>query len=160
MANYFKTVLYAYPETDRLIEAVDNAFVKKLKNSQYDYSDALSQCEELLRLTSVKASLIKLKRVIGGILATLTEEEMSLIRYKYFGSRQEAVDVYSRTYYRRQVRLANKIAKKLESVGITEEWVKSHLYCLTFFKEIDRRLKAKELRDLKRVESLTKKRTL
>ena len=63
MANYEKTVLYIYPEIDKIVARVDEKFKERVFASRIDTSPALEQCNELVKLTEIKSALLALKGV-------------------------------------------------------------------------------------------------
>ena len=69
---------------------------------------------------------------------------MFCLEYKYFKRKSkkyfENFDFTSRSYFRKQVKIINKVAKSLELAGATDEWFKEHCLRMDFFKELLKRV--------------------
>lgn len=143
MIHYEKVAFYVFKDVERLVAAVDRAFFAKVQKSRTSSDPALTACEELMKLTSAKRALYRLQNAVSAIYNGSTPDEKKLIAYKYFGI-QNDVDYKSRTYFRRQNRLANVLKEKLTRLGITEEWFEENLMPLTIVRETARRVAARE----------------
>ena len=146
MANYERTILYIYPEIDKIVARVDEKFKEKVFRSNLDTSPALDQCNDLIKLTEVKSALLALKVTVGDWLKKLTEEERAMVEYKYFGKKSNLalVDIHKRQYYRKQTKISSSILFYLEKKGITESWFNKKLLHLSFIKEVSRRVALRE----------------
>ena len=146
MANYEKTVLYIFPEIDKIVARVDEKFKEKVFSSKRDNSPALEQCNELIKLTEVKSALLIIKAIVGDWVKRLTDEERAMVEYKYFGKKSNlaVVDIHKRQYYRKQSKLASSLLFFLEKKGVTSEWFDKKLLHLSFIKEISRRVDLRE----------------
>ncbi len=146
MANYEKTVLYIYPEIDKIVARVDEKFKERVFASRIDTSPALEQCNELVKLTEIKSALLALKGVTNEWLKKISDEERVMVEYKYFGKKSNlaVVDIHKRQYYRKQTKLASAFLFWLEKRGISEEWFNKRLLRLSFIKEISRRVDLRE----------------
>lgn len=141
MNTYFsKTILYGYAVLDDLINQIDELENKKAILSINDTSPAISQCEKMIDFNIQKAVLYIVKKTVDKILATFTNEELLLLDYKYFKkkdrSEYETLNYLSRTYFRKQVKVAVKFAERLESSGIDEKFFKEKCLSIDFFKNL------------------------
>lgn len=143
---YAKTTLYAYPVIEGVIEQIDDIIEKRALGSMTDFSPAEEQCEKILTLISQKDSLIKLKLILDEILDKFSPDEIDCLDYKYFRyhfhdkSYYENFDYLSRAYFRKQIKVAEKFAKRLENKGITDEVFKREFLSTDFFLELLKRV--------------------
>lgn len=155
---YAKTALYLYPCIDKVNEQIDELLEKKALASMNDFSPCLTQCEKMVELGVQNAKLIDLKQRIAQALGGLSEEETALLEFKYFHCRKKedmpSQDVASRTYFRRQQRVAEKFAMLLEEEGITDEVFEREYLCIEFIRELFRRVKLKEDAAKKKYEAI------
>lgn len=158
---YAKTLLYAYPAIDGIIEQIDSLVEKKALFSMNDCSSCLSQCEIILGLTEQKKVYLKLMLELRAVLSKFSKEELDLLDYKYFKQKPksyyEDFDSQSRGYFRRQVRIAKKFAEIIEEIGLTDEWYIKNCLTIEFFKELLKRVKENEVsskKNLSRAEKL------
>lgn len=147
-ALYVKSILYAYPNLDKITEQIDSMVERKAIASMDDYSPCEEQCEAILRLTEEKDYLNKLKFICRNIFRRLPRAELICLDYKYF--KQKPKDFYKdkrmsgRSYYRRQERIIEYLSERFDKWGISDEWFERNLLCNDFIKELYRRLKDKE----------------
>jgi hypothetical protein len=147
MASFEKIIFYSYPKLEKVVRVIDANFKKKILESKCDFSSALFQCEELIKLTNAKVALLKVKRVIEKILSDLGSLA-PFVKYKYFGiknSETAFIDSTKRGYYRIQDKIAKKLKLKLELLGINQDWFDQNLKHLTYIKEVARRVEVREL---------------
>jgi len=141
---YTKTVLYAYPNIEAVMEQIDDLVERKALSSINDFTPCLQQCEKILDFTQQKKALIDLKVMADQALERLTKEQSDCLEYKYFKRKPKEyfsdMDTDSRGYFRRQVSLVNKMAKLFDKVGITDEWFSVNCLNMDFFKELLRRV--------------------
>ncbi len=137
MSKYHNSLLKIYPDIDRYVKSIDREFMRKIMLSKFDTSPALSQCNDLVKLTNAKKSLLYVKQIIGEIYESLTEEEKGLVGYKYFNKKCscEIPDIYNRTYYRKQNKLDNKLQLCFIKRGVTQEWFNDNMLKITSIKE-------------------------
>ena len=145
---YAKTALYAYANLEAIMEQIDELVEKKALSSMSDYSSALEQCESILNYTAQKDVLIDLKLHIDEALTKLKDENLDYLDYKYF--KQKPKDYYvdfdfeSRNYFRKQKKLATRVARLLEAGGATDEWFEKNCLKIDFFFELYKRTLAHE----------------
>ena len=143
---YAKTILFAYPNIEAVIEQIDDIVMRKALSSRCDYSACQAQCEEICRLTETKVRMLELIEHVNTVLATLTQYETDLLDYKYFHIQpKEYFDeigfiAEGRTYFRHQTAIINKVAKRLEHFGVTDEWYTKNFSCVRFFSELLKRV--------------------
>ncbi len=141
---YAKCVLFGYPHLKELTEQIDNIVEKKALGSMSNFSPCLFQCEEILDLTEQKKNLIFLLVIMKKITLKLTREESVYLDYKYFKRLPKDVylgfDFSSRNYFRKQVRLAEKVAYLLEQEGVDDQCFEQKFLIMDFFKEMLKRV--------------------
>ncbi len=137
---YVKTLLFAYAGLDDVILSIDEQVGRKAINSRTNYSPAISQFEEIIALTNEKEIILAVKLVCDTVLGKFSEEDLTLFRYKYFGTLDEMeellLDTTSRTYFRRQERLFNRFARRVENLGIDDDFFVKKCLSVDFFKQI------------------------
>ena len=141
---YAKTVLYAYPNVDVLIEQIDELVERKALYSMNDYSPCEQIAEKILDYTAQKVTLKELKIFVEKVLLKFTEDQLDCLDYKYFKIKPKEYykdfDFSSRNYFRKQVRLAKKFSEKMDEVGATDEWFKENCLKSDFFRELLKRV--------------------
>lgn len=141
---YAKSVLYSYPHLSDLADQFDQSVERKALNSMTNYSPCIFQCEEILSLTEQKKSVLLLWLVMKKIILKLSNEEMLYLDYKYFKKMPKEVydnfDTSSRNYFRKQVKLAEKVANLLEKEGVTDTVYQEKYLAIDFFKEMLKRV--------------------
>lgn len=142
--QYAKTALYAYPNIEEVAEQIDELVERKALASMRDCSPALEQCEKIVDFTIQKSILFALKIMVEEVLSKLTLSEMDCLEYKYFKRKPKeyffGFDAESRGYFRRQIKLAEKISDRLEKVGVTDEWFEQNCLQMDFFNELLKRV--------------------
>lgn len=145
---YAKTILYAYPNIEVLAEQIDEVVERKAISSMMDFRPCLEQCYSLLDLTYYKDCLFSLKLIVEDIISILKAKDLELVEYKYFHSKKREdliyVDINTRSYYRRQAKIVDKIALMLENRGINNAYFEEKYLCSDFFKELLERIMAHE----------------
>lgn len=146
--NYAKTLLYAYKSLDAVTEQLDELVLKKAMASMNDLSPCEAQCEKILSITDQKDVLIDLKIKIGQVFDGLSDEEKDYIDYKYFKLKPKEYyvnfDFTSRAYFRKQIKVACKFAKKLENAGIDDAYFEKNCLTIEFFRELFKRVTERE----------------
>ena len=142
--QYAKTALYAYPNIKEVAEQIDELVERKALASMSDCSPEIEQCEKVVEYTAQKCVLFALKIYIDEVLEKLKDIEIDCLEYKYFKRKPKeyfyGFDAESRGYFRRQIKLAEKIADKLEKAGATDEWFEQNCLQMDFFKELLKRV--------------------
>ena len=150
---YAKTVLYAYANVDAVAEQIDELVEKKALSSMSDFSPCEEQCEKIILLTYNKDVLFELKRFAEKALISFSEEEIKCLDYKYFKRLPKesfiGFDYKSRNYFRRQVRLAEKFAKRLEKLGADDKWFEDSCMQIEFLREMYKRVIDSEVKNRK-----------
>lgn len=145
---YAKTILYAYRNLDAVTRQLDDLVLKRALASMNDLSPCETQCEKILSLTDQKDVLINLKLVTKSVVDKFTEDEKDYLDYKYFKLKPKEYyadfDFTSRAYFRKQVRVADKFAKRLEKAGITDEYFEDKCLSIEFFRELLKRVTERE----------------
>ncbi len=145
---FAKTILYAYPVTDAVIEQIDELVEKRALSSFSDFSPAFDQCLSVVKLSMQKDILFILKKKVIEILPKFKLDEEDCLDYKYFKLKPKEhykdFDTSSRAYFRKQIKIAEKAAKRLENAGITDEFFEKYCLKIDFIKKLYERVKEKE----------------
>lgn len=145
---YAKTALYAYPNLEAVAEQIDELVERRAIISMNNFSPALEQCEKVVELTYQKDVLFALKLHIEDAIEKLNQQELDCLEYKYFKRKPKeyfiGFDAESRSYFRRQNKLAEKISKSLERGGATDKWFEEHCLSMDFFSELLKRVIERE----------------
>ena len=140
---YAKTALYAYANLLTISEQIDDLVEKKALASMRDFTPAIEQCEKIVNLTYQKDCLFALKLYLDEVLSKLSKEQLDCLEYKYFKRKPkeyfDGFDFESRAYFRRQKKLAEKIALSLDKLGATNAWFEENCLSMDFFKELLKR---------------------
>lgn len=146
---YAKSILYAYPHLEGIMEQIDELVEKSAFSSMTDFSPAIFQCEKILDFTRQKDVLIKLKLAADKALTSFLSDEIDCFDYKYFKLKPkeyyEEFDFSSRAYFRKQIRIAKLFAERMEKAGINDGWYESNCLTVDFFKDLLVRVKEHEL---------------
>jgi len=138
MAYYEKVLLYAYPHLEDLSRQIDELVLKRALSSFSNYTSCETQCEKILNMSDQKVRLLALKSRLDEILTRLTDYEIELLEYKYFKRKPKSsfsdFDSTSRQYFRRQLKLTEKISALLNRVGMTEKWFNENYLDIDFMK--------------------------
>ena len=141
---FAKTALYAYPNIMAITEQIDELVEKKALFSMNDFSPALEQFDKIVDLTEQKKVMFALKLFLDDAIKQFKKDELDCLEYKYFKRKSkkyfENFDFTSRSYFRKQVKIINKVSKSLELAGATDEWFKEHCLRMDFFKELLKRV--------------------
>ena len=142
--HYAKSILYAYTNLEEVIEQIDEIIERKALCSISDYSPCIEQCEKIIDLIGQKDVLIDLKIKAEKALKQFTNEELDYLDYKYFKVRPKEYyqdfDSFSRNYFRRQVKLANKFANLIEKEGKTKNNFEENCMKIEFMRELLKRV--------------------
>lgn len=154
---YAKSILYAYPCLEALIEQIDDLVLGLAIASMDNYKSCLTQCNAIISLTEQKDDVIQLKLVCDDIFSKgFTPYEYDCLDYRYFRKQPkeyyETFDVFSRKYFRNQIHIVKKFARKLKYRGITDEWFENTLLKIDFFKELVHRVETRKEPSFERAE--------
>ena len=145
---YAKSILYAYPCLEVMIEQIDELVVKKALGSMDNFRPCVTQCETIIDLTEQKDLIIDLKLLCDQLLLKFTPDELDCLDYKYFKKKPKEYysdfDFVSRAYFRKQIRLAKKFAILLEKAKWTDELFEKEYLKIDFFCELVKRVKKQE----------------
>ncbi len=136
---YAKALLYAYVNLDDVAKQIDELVERKAKSSFSNYKPAISQFESIIKLTYEKDIIYAVKIVCDKVLSRFNKEELDYFRYKYFKnmSKKEITffDSTSRSYFRRQIKLAEVFAEQVEKLGIDDEFFEQKCMLVEFFRQ-------------------------
>jgi hypothetical protein len=126
------------------MDQIDDLVLRKALSSMNDFSPAIEQFNKITDLTEQKKVMFALKLYLDDVIAKLTKDELDCLEYKYFKRKSkkyfENFDFTSRTYFRKQIKIINKISKALEFAGATDAWFIKNCMCIDFFKELLKRV--------------------
>ncbi len=141
----FKTLLYSYPSFDGVLDGIEKLAYFKALTSYADSNKTLKQVDKILQLNNQAARLRLLKHTVNGLIAKLSHEERELLRYKFFRLPPRAgFDYTSRTYYRKQKKLALKLDAIAKQKGYDDAWFCKNFSDIYFLKAKYERLKRME----------------
>ncbi len=132
MKNYAKVLLYAYP----LLKTVGTDYEEHIRNKALLSYDSRLTAEGLAE--ELAGEIIKMRRLewlkakIEEVLAGLSDVERELVALRYFGKSKKKAGTAlrnplkgrswtERTYFRRQLRLGDKLGSMLLLAGVSEE---------------------------------------
>lgn len=145
---YAKTVLYAYPHIEKIMDEIDEIVERKAVYSMNDCSPCIDQAEKILSLTAQKDALIKLKLACDEVVKNFNQAEKDCLDYKYFKKNPKEYykdfDYTGRTYFRRQTLIAKKFSHLLEFQGIDDQWFQENCLIINFIKALYKRVVAHE----------------
>lgn len=129
MKDYQKVILYIYPKIDRIVKDIEG-IIWSQACSYYSYESAESVAENIAEYISLKNSLLTLKDGIKDILERFSFEELYLLEYKYFKRKKRlegefkdfSLDYNERTYFRKQIKILDKVNSELIREGFTLDW--------------------------------------
>lgn len=124
--NYAKTMLYAYPYIDKMIQRLKDRILNKAMASMFDFSPSEEQCASVVVLIQKKDDLVQLKHVIERMIMKFSFSDFDYFDYKYFKIRprkdyQDKIKL-DRTYYRKQDKLIKKFCKIFSAIGGDDKW--------------------------------------
>ncbi len=122
---YVKTLLYAYPNIQKIINRIDELVEKKAIESMVDYTSCKEQCDKIIKLTIQKGILFEIKHYLSKILIRLGDEQVAYVEHKYFKKDKkqfEGIDFSSRNYFRKQKRLIKYFGECLEWLNLSDGW--------------------------------------
>ncbi len=145
---YAKCILYAYSNLESILEQIDVLVEKKALASMDDFTPCIEQCEKVIALTEQKDVIIDLKIKCDNVLTNFTEEEKDCLDYRYFKQKPKEYyidfDFISRAYFRKQLKVLEKVARLLEKAGLTDNQFENTVLKIDFFAELLRRVKMQE----------------
>lgn len=138
--TYAKAVMYAYP----LLKSVENDYDQYIRNKALlSYKcEAFAAAWTIAKRIEEKQSLVWLRGRVDKLLKGLNETEIALVEARYFGKRKAdnlcVSTVCERSYFRKQERLAKKIACALSALGVTQEVFDQRFAKMDIFQSIYR----------------------
>lgn len=120
LVKYAKAVMYAYP----LLKSVEKDYDQYIQNKALlSYKcEAFTAAWTIAKRIQEKRSLVWLRERVDKLLKVLSQSERALVEARYFGKKSaENGTECGRSYFRRQNRLAKKIACVLSELGVTQE---------------------------------------
>ena len=110
-----------------MIDGFEKLAEYKAISSFGNCAKTLKQMQEIIMINSQKARVIQLKDIAENLLGELSIKERMLIEYKYFKYKMpEGFDYNSRNYFRAQIRVFNKLVKKMNERGYDQDWFESN----------------------------------
>lgn len=154
---YTKTLLYAYPHIEAVMEQIDDLVLRKALSSMSDFSPCVEQCEKIISLTNQKVVLMELKEKLNKLMSKINDYENDCLEYKYFKQKAKeyfiGFDAVSRKYFRRQIALVKKLCRYMDKVGISDEYFREKCLPISFFSELYIRVLQKEKQKKKKEKS-------
>jgi hypothetical protein len=133
---------------------IDDIVLRKALSSMSDFSPCEEQCAKIIELTEQKKIYIDFKLRADKVVESLSEYELDCLDYKYFKQKPKeyynGFDVSSRSYFRKQIRIAKKVNSLMEKQGLNDKWFEKYCLKMSFFFELLRRVISAEKRDKKK----------
>ena len=146
--NYIKTILYSFPQIEKVQNQIDEVIKNKAMASMEDNSPCDEQCEKILNLLAQKVILDDIKRKIKLLNRGLTDNEKDLLAYKYFKNKPYSYfidkDVSSRNYFRKQANVLKKISDIFEMMGLNDKWFEEKCLTTPYFEQQLKRVEESE----------------
>ena len=86
---YAKSILYAYSSIDKLTAQIDDIVLKHALASMNNCSPCFKQCDKIVAFTNKKIRLMEMKDLVDRALNEYAQEEIALLDYKYFRSKNQ-----------------------------------------------------------------------
>ncbi len=158
---YAKTMLYAYPYVDSMIQRINEKILNKALSSMFDTSPSEEQCAKVVVLTGQKEDLKYFKQVIERMIMKFSFSDFDYFDYRYFKIRpreyyKDKIKV-NRTYYRKQERLLKKFCSIFVAIGGDDKWFEEKFLTIKYIKTIYQRLVEIEKNSKKRVKIIDNK---
>ena len=117
-----KIILASYKNFDAYIEELDKRIENICVYSHRSNLDCESIAESVFKISARKEKVLDLKQKVDKVFSLLSDEERDLIRLKYFDEHIDRTFDYSlRTYFRKQLRLFEKLDLYFSYIGISDE---------------------------------------
>ncbi len=142
MDTYGKTILSCYTLLDKIANQLENLIKNRARNSFFDYSNAFTMASRILELGETRKELLYLKEITTEVLNELSQEDKTLISYKYFKimPKNEDFDHTSRNYFRKQVRALSRFTALLKAKGFTQEWFFNNYLKIAFISGLHQKI--------------------
>lgn len=142
-----KIILSSYKNLDRVIKAIEEDINERCVGSYFDNRCVERIFDDVLKLFERKYKLLDLKRKVDKVFSLLSDQEKDLLFCKYLDISPKTKFNFSlRTYFRKQVKLLEKLDEYFSFIGINDE---------DFFKDFsnDRFIKCAKIKtdDVKRI---------
>lgn len=137
---YAKTMLYAYPYVDSMIQRIDEKILNKALSSMFDTSPSEEQCAKVVVLSGKKEDLRYLKHLVERMVMKFSFSDFDYFDYRYFKLRPR--EYYKgkikidRTYYRKQERLLKKFCSILLAIGGDDTWFEEKFLTIKYIKNL------------------------
>ena len=145
---YAKTLLYAYSHTEGYIKQIDDLVLRRAISSMYDVSSPVTQAERIIEYIEQKKLLIYIVRTIEEVVATFSKYDQDCLDYKYLKRHPKEYykdfDYSSRSYFRHQNALVEKVSSRLSLVGIDDDFFIKKCLKINFFKALLRQVKERD----------------
>lgn len=133
--DYVKIILTSYPKLDQVITGYRECISLRCRNSMFFWESPEDICAKIIEKKLILERLVDLKRKLDVLLSRLNDDEKDLIYAKYLEIPPKKKFSFSkRTYYRKQLKLLQKIKKYLSYLRIDEESFQNDFMCIPFFK--------------------------
>ena len=126
MKDYQRAMLLLYPHLERYAENLRGYARAKALASSLGREDTEACVEKIIDCVHGQRCCLLLKALLEEVLGSLTAEERLFLDYKYFRRAGEdgqvALGYSRRTYFRRQLRLEEKLNADFLRRGMDERW--------------------------------------
>ena len=139
--DYAIILLSAYPNLDNVIKVEGENYLRRCLNSAYFMAPTEKVACSILSVYETKEKLIVLKNKLDLLFSRLDDEEKALIFLKYAGVQpKEKFKFSSRTYFRKQIKLLEKVKEYLGYLNLTEDVFIREYADIPYFKTLSQTL--------------------
>ena len=123
MFAFEKCVLASYSVCGRVIEEMDELFLKTAVKSHLSLAPCEEIAEKLIAMTERKADLLFLRSAVKKAFGNLPEQPKKYLLYKFFNKKDGEIDEIKNTrkYFRRQLSALKRFSEEIEKEGLGEE---------------------------------------
>ena len=123
-AIYAKTILYAYPKMEMVLNVLDDLAERKALSAFGDVRPCEELAQRIIDITIKKDLVIKLKLLCDFVINKMTPEDQMIINYKFSKQKpndsEQLIKSFGCNFYRKVARAVARFARLLESCGYSE----------------------------------------
>ena len=117
-----KIILSSYPKMDKVIASIERSIEERCYSSFHDGRCVETIFDEIASNIERQEKLVLLKEMVDKVFSLLSENELDLLRCKFFDEKpKNPFDFSIRTYFRRQKKLIEKLDTYFAYIGISDE---------------------------------------
>ncbi len=137
---YTKTVLYAFPLLDKIIERIDDVIECRAMSSMDNYEPCFNQAERIVIYSMQKMALLGLKMTTERLINSFTKANADCVEYKYFKRKDKEYfkdfDYTSRNYFRKQTKIVELLCVLFEKHGYDDARFEQDFLSIPFMRDL------------------------